>query len=227
MKIAIYGAGGTIGSRIVNEALSRGHAVTVIARDPEKYQAEAAKGHSGAADYIPARPALLKGSVTVLKGNALKTEDIIATARGQDAVICSIGGDPGIIRRLPETFLPGVEESGVKRLLVVGGAGSLEVADGVQMIDAPGFPEIYRATAEAHREFLVALRKNTRLDWAYLSPPAEIHAGERTGKFRLGGDRLLADAAGRSRITAEDYAAALLDELESPRHVRQRFTVAY
>lgn len=227
MKVAIYGAGGTIGSRILNEAISRYHAITVIARNPEKFRRETTKGYGGRKEYAPSEPAKLRGIAAVQQGDALNPDDVIAKTKGHDAVICSIGGEPEMIRRLPETFLSGMEQSGVRRLLVVGGAGSLEIAPGIQLLEAPGFPEAYRPVAEAHREFLYALRRVSHLDWTYLSPAAEIHAGERTGKFRLGGDNLLADASGRSRISAEDYAIALLDELENPQHIRQRFTVAY
>jgi uracil phosphoribosyltransferase len=120
-----------------------------------------------------------------------------------------------------------VKEAGVKRLIVVGGAGSLEVAPGLQLIDTPQFPDAYRPEASAGRDFLNALRAETSLDWTFLSPSALFEPGERTGKFRLGGDQLLADAAGQSRISMEDYAIALVDEIETPKHVRQRFTVGY
>src|ERR1039458_5841967 len=118
-----------------------------------------------------------------------------------------------------------VKQAGVKRLAVVGGAGSLEVAPGVQLVDTPQFPDAYRAEAGAGRNFLNALKQETALEWTFLSPSALFEPGERTGKFRLGTDRLLADVAGKSRISMEDYAIALVDEIETPKHVRQRFTV--
>ena len=120
-----------------------------------------------------------------------------------------------------------VKKAGVKRLLVVGGAGSLEVSPGVQLVDTPDFPEAYKPEALAGRDFLNVLRGERELDWTFLSPSALFVPGERTGKFRLGTDRLLVDAKGESKISMEDYAIALVDELETPRHSRQRFTVGY
>jgi len=110
---------------------------------------------------------------------------------------------------------------------VVGGAGSLEVAPGVQALDTPGFPDIYKATAEGARQALALLRAEPALDWTMLSPSAVIAPGQRTGRFRLGGDQMLVGADGNSAISVEDYAVALIDELENPAHARQRFTVGY
>nr|WP_254696327.1 NAD(P)H-binding protein [Lysobacter enzymogenes] len=119
------------------------------------------------------------------------------------------------------------KQAGVPRLLVVGGAGSLEVAPGQQVLDQPGFPDEYRAGAEAMRSVLKTLREERELDWTFLSPAAHLVPGERTGRFRLGGDQLLVDAAGESKISVQDYAVALIDELEQPAHSRKRFTLAY
>ena len=114
-----------------------------------------------------------------------------------------------------------------KVVLVVGGAGSLQVAPGKALIDTPGFPEAYKAESSAGGRFLDALRKEGDLDWTFLSPSAEFAPGERTGRFRLGGNELLVDATGKSRISMEDFAIAFVDELEHPKHNRQRFTVGY
>ena len=119
------------------------------------------------------------------------------------------------------------KQAGVPRLLVVGGAGSLEVAPGVALVDTPQFPAAYKAEALAGRAFLDTLRGEKALDWTFISPSALFEPGERTGSFRLGGDALLSDAAGQSRITMEDFAIALADEIETPAHPRQRFTVGY
>lgn len=119
------------------------------------------------------------------------------------------------------------KQAGVRRLLVVGGAGSLEVEPGVALVDTPDFPAAYKAEALAGRTFLDTLRSETELDWTFLSPSASFEPGERTGTFRVGADQLLADASGASRITMEDYAIALVDEIESPKHSRSRFTVGY
>jgi len=127
----------------------------------------------------------------------------------------------------PAALIAAVQSAGVKRLLVVGGAASLEVAPGKALLDTPDFPPAYRPEATAGLKFLKALRNEKTLDWTFLSPSAEFAPGERTGKFRLGDDRLLVDANGKSHISMEDFAIALVDELEHPKHIRRRFTVGY
>lgn len=202
MKIAVLGASGRAGSRIVAEALRRGHEVTGIARDA---------GKLASAERL-----------TLRNGDAL-SPGLAGLLRGHDVVVSSMR-----FASIPAAAVLGaVKEAGVKRLIVVGGAGSLEVAPGLQLIDTPQFPDAYRPEASAGRDFLNALRAETSLDWTFLSPSALFEPGERTGKFRLGGDQLLADAAGQSRISMDDYAIALVDEIEAPKHVRQRFTVGY
>jgi putative NADH-flavin reductase len=119
------------------------------------------------------------------------------------------------------------KKAGVKRLLVVGGAGSLEVAPGMQLVDAPDFPAIYKAEALAGRDFLTTLKGEKDLDWIYVSPSAFFAPGERTGKFRIGKDQLLVSSSGESKISMEDYAIAFADEIEKPKYSRQRFTVGY
>ncbi len=203
MKIALIGASGHVGSRVAAEALTRGHSVTGIARDPAK---------------IAARPGL-----TAKRGDVSAPDALAPALAGHDVVVSSarfLGVDP-------RDVLKAVKKAGVKRLVVVGGAGSLEVAPGVALIDTPQFPEAYRPEAAAGRDFLNALRAETELDWTFFSPPALFGPGERTGKFRLGGDALLVGADGQSRVSTEDYAIALVDELETPRHSRRRFTVGY
>lgn len=202
MKIALIGATGNAGSRILAELSRRGHAVTAISRHPEK---------------IPE----LKG-VTPLKADANDVAGLAAVLRGHDVVISAVHFTASDPRKLIEA----VHAAGVGRYLVVGGAGSLEVAPGMKLIETPEFPAIYKAEAAAGGVFLDLLRKETRLDWTFLSPSALFVAGERTGKFRLGGDQLLANEKG-SRISFEDYAVAMADEIEKPAHSRQRFTVGY
>ncbi|QWG23707.1 NAD(P)-dependent oxidoreductase [Bradyrhizobium sediminis] len=202
MKIALIGATGNAGSRILAELSRRGHAVTAIARHPEK---------------IPA----LAG-VTPLKADANDAAGLAAALRGHDAVISSVHFTASDPRKLIEA----VHAAGVGRYLVVGGAGSLEVAPGVKLIETPEFPAIYKAEAAAGGVFLDLLRKETRLDWTFLSPSALFVPGERTGKFRLGGDQLLSNEKGSS-ISFEDYAVAMADEIEKPAHSRKRFTVGY
>jgi uncharacterized protein len=208
MKVVLYGASGMIGSRILRELLRRGHQVTAVVRDPSRITAP---------------------GVRALKGDVTDAANVAQTARGADAVISAYAppkGDEPVFSAAIYALLDGLGEAGVRKLLVVGGAGSLEVAPGVALVDAPGFPEAYRDIAMAHRDALPILRESD-LDWTYLSPAGLIEPGERTGKFRLGATSLLTDEKGESRISAEDYAIALVDELEDPKHIRQQFTLAY
>ncbi|HXT00863.1 MAG TPA: NAD(P)-dependent oxidoreductase [Elusimicrobiota bacterium] len=203
MKIALIGASGNVGSRVASEALSRGHRVTGIARRPERIAA--------------------KAGLTAVRGDAASPEALSRVLAGHDAVVSSTrfqGSDSRVL-------LAAVKKAGVKRLLVVGGAGSLEVAPGRALIDSPEFPAAYKPEASAGRDFLEVLRGEKELDWTFLSPSAFFGPGERTGKFRLGGDALLVGPDGKSRVSMEDYAIALVDELEAPRHSRRRFTVGY
>ncbi|MBN9082757.1 MAG: 3-beta hydroxysteroid dehydrogenase [Rhizobiales bacterium 62-17] len=202
MKIALIGATGNAGSRILAELSQRGHQVTAIVRKPEA---------------VPALP-----GVTAVKGDVHDQAGLANLLAGHDAVISSAH----FTASDPNKLIEAVRASGVKRYLVVGGAGSLEVAPGVKLIDTPEFPAIYKAEASGGNVFLDILRDEKALDWTFLSPSALFVAGERTGKFRLGKDALLTNDKGSS-ISFEDYAIALADELESPRHSRQRFTVGY
>jgi len=208
MKVVLYGASGMIGSRILRELASRGHEVTAVVRNPDKVTAE---------------------GVTVVKGDVTDADSVAATAQGAEAAITAYAPPQTEVQAVVEaarSLLAGLTTAGVKRVLVVGGAGSLEVAPGLQLADAPNFPEAWKGIALAHRDVLPILEAS-KLDWSYLSPAALIQPGERTGKFRLGGKQLVTDEKGESRISAEDYAVALVDELESPKHVRQQFTLAY
>ncbi len=202
MKIALVGASGNAGSRILKELSDRGHSVTAIARHPEK---------------IAALP-----GVAAATGDAADKAGLAALLRGHDAVIGSLRFSGGAATQL----LDAVRASGVRRYLVVGGAASLEVAPGKRLLDTPDFPAAYRPEASAAAAYLDMLKGVTDLDWTFLSPSALFSAGQRTGRFRLGKDQLLTTDKGSS-ISYEDYAIALADELESPRHVRQRFTVGY
>jgi putative NADH-flavin reductase len=202
MKVALIGATGMIGSRLLAELTSRGHEVTAIVRHPEK---------------VPASP-----KVTGKKGDVHDEKGLAELLKGHDAAISSVH----FAQSDPKKLVAAVKASGVPRYLVVGGAGSLEVAPGVKLIDTPQFPAQYKAEAQAGGDFLDLLRKETTLDWTFLSPSAVIAPGERTGKFRLGGDQLLTHDKG-SNISAEDYAIAMVDELEKHAHSRKRFTVGY
>ena len=202
-KIAIIGATGRAGSQLLEEALRRGHSVTAIARDTSK---------------IGARFGVVSKNVDVLDAAAL--QDAVA---GHDVVISAAH-----FATVPASALIGpVKQAGVKRLLVVGGAGSLLLPDGTRVIDSAGFPAEYKAEASAGAAFLEALRQEKELDWTFLSPSALFVEGDRTGKFRVGKDDLLVSAEGQSSISFADYAIAMIDEVETPKHSRQRFTVGY
>lgn len=203
MKIAVVGASGNAGSRIVSELARRGHAVSAIARHPERIAARA--------------------NVTARPGDALDQDALTKLLRGHDAAISSIH----FLDSDPEKLIGAAKDSKVGRYLVVGGAGSLEVAPGVRLVTTPGFPVAYKAEAEKGAAFLDRLLEEKQLNWTFLSPSALFVAGERTGKFRLGTDQLLTAADGKSWISFEDFAVALADEIDRPAHIRRRFTVGY
>jgi uncharacterized protein len=198
VKVALIGASGKVGQRLIAELVGRGHDVTGIARHASDIA-------------VPMRIADA--------ADAAALADAIA---GHDAVFHSANfrsSDPAAVLKAMET-------AEIRRLLVVGGAGTLSVAPGVQFIDSPDFPEVFRPEVSAGRDFLNALRASG-VDWTFLSPALSFVPGERTGIYRLGGDDLLRDAQGESRISYEDLAKALVDELEVPRHSRRRFSIAY
>ncbi|PYO79130.1 MAG: hypothetical protein DMD63_05275 [Gemmatimonadetes bacterium] len=211
MKIVVFGATGNVGQRVTAEALRRGHEVVGVVRDPDAVQSPDKR-------------------VGLVKGDATKADDVARTARGADAVVSAISPRPNA-RGLPansRALINGLRDAGVKRVLYVGGASSLEVAPGKALADMPDFPEIYREEAREGREALAIWRNEAKgLEWTYLSPAAEIASGNRTGKYRTTGDKLLVDDKGKSFITFEDYAVAVLDELERPQYVAKRFGVAY
>lgn len=203
MNIAIIGASGNVGSRLLAEALRRHHSVTAIARNTDSISNE--------------------NGVTAVSVDVHDSAALTAALKGHDVVIsagrfATIGA---------QDVIGPLKRAGVKRLLVVGGAGSLEVAPGVALVDTPQFPVEYKPEALAGRSFLESLRNEATLDWTFLSPSALFIPGERTGKFRLGHDQLLTSAEGKSWISMEDFAIAMLDEVEQPAHSRQRFTVGY
>ena len=202
MKIALIGASGQAGSRILAELVARGHDVTAIVRNPEK---------------VAAGP-----HVTAVKGDVHEPDSLAKLLAGHDAVISSVH----FSATDPDMLLAAVRASGVKRYLVVGGAASLEIAPGQKLLNSPNFPEAYRVEATAGSAYLDLLRSATDLDWTFLSPSAFFVAGERTGKFRLGTDQLLSTDTGSS-ISFEDYAIAMADEIEEPKHIKARFTVGY
>ncbi len=213
MKIALLGATGFVGSAILKEALDHGHTVTAIVRHPQKLEAGAG---------------LVAKAGDVYDKNALA--DLL---RGQEAVISAF--NPGWKNpqlyddqvRGTTAIIAAIKEAGVKRVLWVGGAGSLEVKPGIRVVDTPDFPDWVKPGSLATIDALEQLRNEPELDWSFLAPSATMQSGQRTGKFRLGGDQLLVDANGQSSISVQDFAMAMIDELEHPAHTRQRFTVGY
>jgi uncharacterized protein len=203
MRIALIGATGFVGSRLLNEALHRGHLVTAVARHTESLQQNT---------YVMPVAADLNQLDTMEP--SLSTHDVVILA------IKNLSNDP-------DAIMGRMQHYQIKRLVVVGGAGSLRVSSELDLVDSVDFPAQFKPEAQAARAFLQRLRQEKQLNWTYASPAALLQAGQRTGVFRLGKDDLIRDDAGKSRISVEDFAVALLDEIESPQHFQQRFTVAY
>lgn len=216
MKVALIGATGFVGKATLNELVQRGIAVTAIARHPENVEK--------------------KEGVTAVKGDVLDVKELAGILKGHDAVISTYNAgwtNPDLYN----AFLKGakaiqeaVKESGVKRFLVVGGAGSLFVAPGVQLVDTPQFPAEWKPGALSARDYLTYIKEEKDLDWTFLSPAIEMHqgtSGVRKGQYRTGTDEPVFDANGRSIASVEDLAVAIADEIEHPKHIKQRFTIAY
>src|ERR1700722_13424614 len=203
MKIALVGATGTVGTRLVAELTRRGHQVTAISRHPETLQAQAA--------------------VSQVSGDVQNEKSLAPVLTGHDVVMHSVK----FLSTNVSKIITATKAAKVPRLLVVGGAGSLEVSPGLTLVNTPDFPAEYKPETLAGVELLNVLRGEKELDWTFLSPSYFLTPGERTGKFRLGTDELLVAADGQTRISTEDFAIALVDELEQPKHSRQRFTVGY
>ncbi|MBE3654508.1 NAD(P)-dependent oxidoreductase [Vibrio navarrensis] len=211
MKVAVLGASGWIGSQIVEEAVTRGHQVIALVRNPS---------------------AIERQYVEVRQLDVLAEQDFAQALQGVDTVIVSIGGraagNHDMVERSAAKLLEQLPNAGVKRLLWVGGAGSLEVAPGVQLVTVPDFPAEYKDEALAQSQALQVFRNSdSPLNWTFVSPAAEIFPGEKVGQFRVGGDQLLTDAQGHSKISVADFASAMLDELETAKHAKQRISVAY
>lgn len=216
MNIALIGATGYAGAAILDELLRRGHQVGALVRDTTR---------------LAPRPGL-----TAIGADAYDSESVAAAVRGHDAVVSAFNpgwNDPDLyanFMRGSAAIVRGVEAAGVRRLLVIGGAGSLFVAPGVQLVDTPEFashvPPNVVPGARAARDALDAMRSNTTLDWTFLSPPGMLGQGERAGAYRVGGEALLMDGERPAGIALQDFALAVADEIEQPRHLRARFTVA-
>ncbi|MBV8658714.1 MAG: NAD(P)-dependent oxidoreductase [Burkholderiales bacterium] len=206
MKIALIGATGYVGAKLLPEALARGHQVTAIVR----------KG------TLPEHP-----SLTHTLGDATVPAVLAKLVSGHDLVISAYNPSHDADGTATHAIIDGVKSSGVRRFLVVGGAGSLRLPSGERVVDQPDFPAQWKEGALRTAAFLEQLRAEIELDWVFLSPAAMLVPGARTGRYRIGKDDLLTDATGQSTISLEDYAVAMLDEAERPQHHRARFTVAY
>jgi putative NADH-flavin reductase len=211
LTIVVFGGTGNIGQRIVAEALARGATVTVVVRDT-------------AATTLAPDPRL-----TVVKGDVLDAGADARLIKGATAVVCAVSfrkpPDPSAYRKAAIALVTALHAAGAPHLIFVGGAGSLEVKPGVLLVD--GMPAAYRGEVLGQKDALDYLRTVNDAPWTYFSPAGSITAGTRTGRFRLGGEQLVVDAAGQSRISMEDYAVAVLDEIQKPAHLRQRFTIGY
>ena len=213
MKVALLGATGFVGSALLKEALDRGHIVTAIVRHPEKLEK--------------------RQGLTAKAGNVYDSTSLATLIQGNDAIISAFNPgwkNPNLYDdqvRGTASIIAAIKKAGMKRVLWVGGAGGLEVKPGVRLVDSPDLPSWVRPGSLATIDALDRLRNEPELEWSYLSPSAEMKPGQRTGKFRLGNDQLLVDATGKSEISVQDYAVAMIDELERPAHVRRRFTVGY
>ncbi|GAA1915546.1 NAD(P)-dependent oxidoreductase [Streptantibioticus ferralitis] len=215
--IALFGATGTIGGRILREALSRGHEITAVVRDPGKL-------------------ALEHPRLAVTKGDVLDPTTVAAAAKGKDAVVSAVGGGSGngpghiaTIRPAAESLVGGLRTLGTQapRLIAVGGAGSLRRPDGTLVWDEPGIPAFLLQIMHAHGEALDFYRTVRDVPWTNISPAGQIEPGERTGSYRTALDDLVVDDNGDSRISAEDFAVAVVDEIENPEHIGERFAVGY
>jgi putative NADH-flavin reductase len=213
MKVALLGATGFVGSALLKEALDRGHAVTAIVRHPEKLEK--------------------REGLTAKAGDVYDSTSLARLIQGNDAIISAFNPgwkNPNLYDdqvRGTASIIAAIKKARIKRVLWVGGAGGLEVRPGVRVVDSPDLPSWVRPGSLATIDALDQLRKEPELEWSYLSPSAELKPGQRTGKLRLGNDQLLVDATGKSEISVQDYAVAMIDELERPAHVRRRFTVGY
>jgi putative NADH-flavin reductase len=217
MKIALIGATGFVGTAILKELIDRGHEVTAISRHPENIKWKSPLVHPVAGDVLDA-------------------QQVAKLVKGHDAVVNAY--NPGWSNpKIYEEFLAGsraiqagVKQAGVKRLVVIGGAGSLEIAPGVQLIDSPGFPAEYKPGASGARDYLREISQEKDLEWTFFSPAIYMNhdtSGTRRGHYRLGLDNPVFDDQGNSVLSAEDLALVIVDELEHPKHIRQRFTAAY
>jgi putative NADH-flavin reductase len=216
MKVALIGATGFVGVSLLQEALQRGHQVTAIVRDPSK---------------LTVAPA----NLTVVKGDINHVAELAALLVGHEVVLSAYNAgwaNPNLYADFiagSKNIEAATEKAGVKRLIVIGGAGSLAI-NGQQLVDTPNFPAEYKPGATAARDYLNILKNNKALDWTFFSPAIEMHQGittGRTGAYRIGTDSPVFDANGKSVLSGEDLAVAILDEVENKQFIQKRFTAAY
>lgn len=214
-KVVLIGASGFVGSALLKEALNRELEVTAVVRHPEKIKIE-------------------NENLRVKKADVSSLEEVTEVCIGADAVISAFNpgwNNPNIYKETIEVYLTiidGVKKADVHRFLMVGGAGSLFIAPGVRLMDSGEVPENLLPGVKALGDFyLDFLRKEKEVDWVFFSPAADMRPGVRSGRYRLGKDDMIVDAVGNSHISVEDYAAAMIDELEYPKHHQERFTIGY
>jgi len=211
MKIALIGITGKIGQHIAQEAHRRGHQITGIARRDVQLEGELA-------------------STPIVVADITDASALAQAIRGHDVLVSAFGPAPdaiGSLQTVTTALVAAARTAGIKRVLVVGGAGSLEVAPGLQLVDTPTFPDMYKPYALAHRDALGLLRHADDLAWTFYAPAAEIGPGERKGAVRVGARTLIADSEGHSRISYPDYADAFVDEIENGAYIREIATAAY
>lgn len=212
MKIALIGATGFVGSALLTEALHRGHSVTALSRNPAKLAPQA--------------------NLQAVQADVYDAQQVAAAVAGAEVVISAFnpGWDQADIHDLflqgQDAIVAGVKAAGVQRFITVGGAGSLYIAPGVQLVDTPEFPAEYKQGALAAREALNRIKRETSLAWTFVSPPIGLAPGARSGKYRLGGDEVPFDGDKPAGISTADLAVAILDEAETPQHAQRRFTAA-
>ena len=214
-NVVLIGASGFVGTAILNELLNRGNKVTAIVRNPEKVTVS-------------------NSNLSVVKADVSDVESIANTSKGKDAIISAYNPgwtNPNIYEETLKNYpliLQAAKQSGVKRLLIVGGAGTLFCAPGLRVVDSGAIPESIMGGVKSLGEFYLNILMNEHdIDWVFFSPAGSLEPGERTGKFRLGKDDLIVDADGKSHISVEDYAVAMVDELEKHAHHQERFTIGY
>jgi len=214
-KIVLIGASGFVGSAILNEALNRGIQVTAVVRNPEKIK-------------------ITNSNLSIVKADVSSQETVAELSKGADAVISAYNpgwSNSSIYEETLKTYpaiLEGVKKAGVKRFLIVGGAGTLFVAPGLRVVDSGAIPgEIMGGVKSLGEFYLNTLINEKDIDWVFFSPAGTIEPGERTGKYRLGKDELVVDSKGESKISVQDYAKAMIDEFENPAHHNERFTIGY